>query len=197
MIYIKGVVLFLVIIYSCIINSLSLFAEEKSMPQNRTVRFSSKVKITFVYLRQPGMASNQFAVWIEDKTGKFIKTLYATRFTAKGGWKNRPDSLPTWVEAAQAGSLSNGQIDSVTGATPPAGDLTYLWDCKDNNGNLVPADEYRYCVEGSVRWKSRVLYTGTIKIGGSAQQSTAVRDVYGDDEEEWNMITNVAAEYYP
>ena len=167
------------------------------MPQDKTVKSSSKVKISFVYLRQPGMASNQFAVWIEDNSGKFIRTLYATQFTAKGGWKYRPDSLPTWVEAAQVSSFSNEQIDSISGATPQAGDLTYLWDCKDNNGNLVPVGEYRYFVEGSVRWKSRILYTGTIKLGGSAQQSTAVREVYGDDEEERNMITNVSAEYYP
>ena len=167
------------------------------MPQEKTAQFFGEVKVSFVYLRQTGMASNQFAVWIEDDTGTFIKTLYATRFTAKGGWQNRPESIPTWVEAAQPDSLSNGQIDSITGATPQAGDLTYLWDCKDSNGNLVPAGEYRYCVEGSVRWKSRVLYTGTITVGGPAQQSTAEREAYGDDEEEWNMITNVAAEYYP
>lgn len=197
--YVKGIVatLFVIIICICYTNTSSVFADDKLIPQNGKITVSSKVKISFAYLRQSGRASNQFAVWIEDTTGKYIKTLYATRFTAKGGWKNRPDSIPSWVKAAQASNLSNKQIDSITGATPSAGNLTYSWDCKDYNNNVVPAGKYRYRVEGTVRWKSRVLYTGTIKIGGPAQQSKAKIELYGDDADERNMITNVAAEYYP
>ena len=197
--YVKGIVtiLFVISICICYTNTSLVFADDKPIPQNGKISVSSKVTISFVYLRQSGRASNQFAVWIEDTTGKYIKTLYVTRFTAKGGWESRSDSIPSWVKAAQASNLSNKQIDSITGATPSAGNLSYWWDCKDYNNNVVPAGKYRYRVEGTVRWKSRVLYTGTIKIGGPAQQSKAKVELYGDGAEERNMITNVAAEYHP
>lgn len=43
--------------------------------------------VTFDFEKQSGYASNQFAVWIEDVDGNLINTLYATRFTATGGYK--------------------------------------------------------------------------------------------------------------
>lgn len=57
---------------------------------------SGKVEIKFNYEKRAGIASNQFAVWIEDEDGNFIKTLYVTRFTGNGGYKKRPDALPLW-----------------------------------------------------------------------------------------------------
>lgn len=195
--YIKGVLFSLfVIICFCIFN-IFVFAEDKPILKNSTITDSCKVKVSFVFLRQSGMASNQFAVWIEDDTGEYIKTLYVTRFTAKGGWRYRSNSIPLWVNVVQVAKLSDKQIDSITSATPSAGNLTYLWDCKDYNNNAVPAGKYRYYVEGTLRRDRRVLYTGTINIGGSAQQSKAKSKFFGNNTEERNMITNVVAEYYP
>jgi hypothetical protein len=158
---------------------------------------SQKVEISFVYQKQKGWASNQFAVWIEDPSGKYVKTLYSTRFTAKGGWQKRQQSLPGWVKASQPLNMPSGEIDAITGATPSAGNLAYIWDCKDNNGEMVPAGEYKYIVEGTLRWDNRVLYSGTIKIGDQAQQSTAASEFFGASEQERGMITNVTAKYYP
>ena len=178
-----------------VISASLLLADEKANESTTTI--SPKVEISFVYQRQNGIASNQFAVWIEDSSGKYIKTLYATRFTAKGGWERRPQALPGWVEASQPLNLSSEQIDAITGATPSAGNLTYLWDCKDNNGSMVPAGEYRYIVEATLRWYNRVLYTGTIKIGDTSQQSQATSEFFGDSDNERGMITNVTAKYTP
>jgi conjugal transfer/entry exclusion protein len=55
-------------------------------------------ELTFVFTRQSGHATNQFAVWIEDAQGQYIKTLYAANFTARGGWSRRPASERSMIE---------------------------------------------------------------------------------------------------
>ena len=167
----------------------SAFADTKA---NQTGSVSGKVKISFNYVRQSGIASNQFAIWIEDASGNYIKTLYATRFTAKGGWKRRSDSIPGWVKAAQISGMSKKEIDAVSGPTPSAGRLVYVWDCKDSDGKPVPAGEYRYIVEGTIRWKSRAIFTCNIRIGGQQHESRAQAKFTGGNERERKMISNVA-----
>ncbi|WP_221621529.1 DUF2271 domain-containing protein [Paenibacillus rhizophilus] len=59
---------------------------------------SRTLGISFPFVRQDGIASNQFAVWVEDSRGRYVTTLYATRFIATGGYKLRPEAIPTWVK---------------------------------------------------------------------------------------------------
>lgn len=63
---------------------------------------SPSVKISFPYIRQSGIAGNQFAVWVENANGQFIKTLYVTSYTGKGGYAVRKDCVPTWVRRSGA-----------------------------------------------------------------------------------------------
>ena len=56
-------------------------------------------------------------------------------------------------------------VDAVSGATPQTGEVTYVWDLTDINGNAVPPGEYVVFVEGTLRWKNHVLYSGVIEIG--------------------------------
>jgi hypothetical protein len=195
----KGVISILITLgmLLCVIeiNASPAFAEETE--DKAAAGISPKVEISFAYKKQTGMGSNQFAVWIEDSSGRYIKTLYATRFTAKGGWQKRTQSLPGWVKASQPLNTPSSEIDAITGATPSAGNLTYVWDCKDTRGNMVPAGEYKYIVEATLRMANRVLYSGTIKTGGQAQQSQAASEFFGDSEKERGMIANVTAKYYP
>ena len=81
--------------------------------------------VEFNYEKISGSASNQFAVWIEDMNGKYINTLYATRWTANGGYKNRPDSIALWVEKSNLESMSKAEVDAIAGATPSAGSVSY------------------------------------------------------------------------
>ncbi len=54
------------------------------------------IEISFVFNRMPTIASNQFAVWIENSNGEMIQTLYVTDFTAKRrGYEKRDMSLPS------------------------------------------------------------------------------------------------------
>ena len=153
---------------------------------------SDYVTITFDFEKQSGYASNQFAVWIEDADGNLMKTLYVTHFTADGGYKNRPDSIPLWV--AKANPADN---DIIAGATPKSGALAYIWDYTDANGNAVPDGDYTFCVEGSLRWKNSVIYSGVITVGGEPVDIIAdVQFNYDDltsDSPESSMIGTVRA----
>jgi len=137
------------------------------------------------------MASNQFAVWVEDKNGNLIKTLYVTEFTANGGYKKRPDSLPEWV-----GSKPEKNIDAVTHATPKSSTINSVWDFTDSNGKQVSLDkEYVLFIEGIVHWKDSVLYTGVIDSKSSG--AIKINTTYSTDEAKKNStINNVSATSY-
>jgi hypothetical protein len=134
---------------------------------------SGMVKITFDYEKISGSASNQFAVWIEDMEGNHIKTLYVTKWTANGGYKSRPDSIALWADKSNLASMQKSEIDAVAGATPKAGNLSYYWDLTDASGKTVSPGEYKFFVEGTLRWKNYVLYSGAITIGGEAAEALA------------------------
>ena len=159
------------------------------------------LSVTFDFKRQSGSASNQFAVWIEDLDGSLVKTLYATEYTAEGGWEVRPDSLAAWVRKAMGVS----DFDAVATATPKSGEVSVAWDLKDEQGNAVPPGTYRFVVEGTLRWKNYVLYSGEIAIGGGNAVVQAEPEFFfagdgrqpalGESAPECGMITSVQAAY--
>jgi len=161
--------------------------------------------IYFDFEKNSGYATNQFAVWIEDETGAFIRTLYATKFTAKGGYKKRPDAISQWVSSSNPERLEN--IDALTGATPKSGSLEFLWDLKDENGATVSDGSYNFYVEGTLRWSNSVLYSGLIEVGEFSGENTAVPEYFfiggenggalNETSPETLMITNVRAEFIP
>ena len=168
-------------------------------------RDTDVVVITFDFAKQSGYASNQFAVWIEDANGNFVKTLYATKFTAKGGYEKRPDSIPVWVE--RSGLAGMKDIDAITGATPKSGALRYTWDLTNETGARVPDGTYKFFVEGTLRWKNTVLFSGEIVLNDSASSVEATAEyAYSDSAEqqaltaespENTMLGNVRASYRP
>ncbi len=132
-----------------------------------------RVEISYFLHLQPRMASNQFAVWIEDEDGNYIATVFATRYTAKGGYEHRPISLPQWREASDWDRASPRYVDAVSGATPLSGKHTAIWDCTDDQGRPVAPGTYIYKVEGNIFWENMVIWRGEIKIGGPPDQSEA------------------------
>jgi hypothetical protein len=171
-----------------------------SDPQN------GAVTITFDFQKQDGHGSNQFAVWVDDESGSYIKTLYATWFVATGGYKSRPDSVPVWVRRSGVANMAN--MDAVTSATPSGGPCAYTWDLTDGEGSLVKPGKYKFFVEGTLRWKNHVLYTGEIEVGGATEQTADAETEFtysANDESpaltesspESKMIGAVTATYTP
>jgi len=168
---------------------------------------TAEVTISFEYTRQSGPASNQHAVWIEDMDGNLVKSLFASRWTANGGFKTRPDSIALWAQAADLANMSSADVDAVAGATPSSGIQTYIWDLTDMNGEPVEIGEYKFFVEGTLRWKSFVLYSGIISIRADTEtvQGEAVfhyeaserYDALTADSPENNMIGPVTVTFTP
>ena len=169
---------------------------------------SGEVVITFDYEKISGTASNQFAVWIEDTDGNYINTVYATQWTANGGYKDRPDSIAMWVEKSDISSMPDYYVDAVAGATPKtSGSQSYTWNLKDINGNTVQPGDYRFFVEGSLRWKNYVLYSGVITISDTPVTVTADaaynyeasdnQPALSNESPENAMITAVTANFTP
>lgn len=156
---------------------------------------SPSLTISFDFKRG-GIASSQYAVWIEDAQGKLVRTLYATSFTARGGYSYREDALPVWVEKANLSQLSSRQVDAFTGATPKNGQLVYHWDGTDDTGKQLPAGTYRFYVEGTCYWQSRILFSGSVVWKGEPQPQINVEQKrFHASDSNANMITNVRVFY--
>jgi len=126
------------------------------------------LEVTFTFTRQSGSASNQYAVWIENTEGEYIKTLYATRYTANGGFSIRPTSLPVWVKQSELAKMTKEQVDAVSTATPKTGNVTYAWDGTDSKGAALPTGDYVLVIEGTLRWENQVYYRAPISLGKGA-----------------------------
>jgi len=168
---------------------------------------TGEVIISFEYTKQSGPASNQHAVWIEDLDGRLIKSLFASRWTANGGFATRPDSIALWAERADLANMSSADVDAVAGATPGTGLLSYTWDLTDLSGETILQGDYVFYVEGTLRWKNFVLVSGIITIADDpvTVQGNAVFHYEGSDRYdaltadsvENNMIGAVTAVFVP
>ncbi len=159
---------------------------------------SGMVEISFRYQRQSGMGSNQFAVWVEDSSGHLVKTLIATNFTAgRGGWEFRPQSIPDWVAASGIAEMSQKQIDAVSRATPPAGQVMLKWDLDNAQGDRVSAGEYMIILEGTLRGENRVLYKARLNLDGIAAEARPQPEYFGPATAERTMLADVIVTYTP
>ena len=155
-----------------------------------------RLEISFRFQRG-GIASSQYAIWIEDETGQLVRTLYATSFTAEGGYEYREDAIPVWVSKAKPQTLSSTQIDAITGATPSNGIVTYQWNGTDDKGNRVSAGTYTFFIEGTLYWKSRIVYTGKVDWGGKEQDSIPIKvKRFHSSKTNENMITELKARHF-
>jgi hypothetical protein len=103
-----------------------------------------KFQLRVEMVKGPAHNHPSFAIWLEDLSGKYIKTLFVTqsvgtgiyghgavgneKWDVKPGPQKRPASLPYWLHKRAAAlnvpllpSLENPVTDGETGATPPGG----------------------------------------------------------------------------
>lgn len=173
-------------------------AEESPADEQQEEKTKEKtivgVSIDFDYMRMSGMASNQFAVWIEDSDGNVIKTIYATDFTAgRRGYSNREDTLSHWVKAAEPDSMDETEIDAISGATPQSGHQHFEWDLTDDEGQRVSDGQYSVKLEGTLFWSSNVVYTGVFSAeeAGEGELELLTERSEPDNTDNENMIQNV------
>jgi hypothetical protein len=144
------------------------------------------------------LASNQIAIWIEDERGNFVKTLFATSFTANGGYISRPESLPEWRKAANWKNASKATIERVARPEQPEGNHTVYWDCTDEAGKPVKPGTYSYKIEGNIQWENRVVFTGKIVIGSRENSANASAVYYpASAANKGILVEQVKADFLP
>lgn len=89
----------------------------------------------------------QFAIWLEDTEGNYVRTLYVTERASQKNWmmspkEGRPESLPVWYHASKyepaKNISSNVKLDAVTSATPKGG---IVFDAKlDDKAYVLKAE---------------------------------------------------------
>jgi len=109
----------------------------------------------------------QTAVWVEDASGGFVRTVYVSGFSGRA--KSAQSNLPRW-------SKSSGYrgCDAVTGASIDLGRHLYVWDLTDVEGNRVKAGTYTVRVECS--WWPSMKYERAelaVQVGKQEQQAAA------------------------
>jgi len=180
----------------CLVLSCTQIATQNSANPANTNPASAE--ISFVFNRQSGSSSNQYAVWVEDSRGNLVKTLYATRYTANGGWERRAQSIPLWVSKSGLSTMAKKDIDAFTGATPRTGTQNYRWDGTDKNGNRLAAGEYRVFLEATLRGENRVLYSATVTLGSGSDSPAEAQvrtEYFGNSTSERGMIEGVRVVY--
>jgi len=192
MLYNKGVMkkLFFILILSALVLSCT------SAQQQQVSKHPAAAEITFTFTRQSGSASNQYAVWIENAQGQHVKTLYATRWTAAGGYRSRPSSIPIWVSIFNLANASRDQVDAVSGVTPGTNTVTYTWDGTDSRGALVTNGDYTLVLEGTLRWENQVLYRAPFRLGQGASTPQVSVQYTGDSAAERGMIGGVTVKVH-
>lgn len=107
-----------------------------------------------------GSATHWTAVWVTTENNTFIKTLW--KQGTKYGWTSSQWSthMTTW-NTARAG---NTNVDGYTSATATSysgvnSPVILTWNCKDQNGALVPDGKYKFWVQYAEDTSSQGPYT--------------------------------------
>ena len=173
----KKIILTILIIFTVV--SVNIFAEELNSQKNA-------ISINFEFAKKFGLASNQFAVWVENEKGMLVKNLFVTDFTAGKGWEKRPESLPSWRKA-----VKDADIDSISSATPKSGKLQLQWDTKNEDGEPVEKGIYKIFIEANIKWENTVLFTCEIKIDDNITIGEITEKISGKGYDKQTLITNV------
>lgn len=139
--------------------------------QAQTAPEGKKVTVTYQWVRIPGPGSNQVAIWVEDVRGSYVRTLFATRYTAQGGYVRRPVSLSEWVQKSDWKNAPKEEVDAVSGSTPAAGLQTVTWDGRDRTGKVMPAGTYVIRMEANILNEKKMFFRGEISVGGGNQKT--------------------------
>jgi len=107
---------------------------------------------------------NILAIWIEDSSGKFVKTLLAYA-------DKRKQYLTTWATSTTSSGTVNNSVDAITGATQSShGTRTCNWNGTDYAGNLMPDGDYKVRMELTDKNATGNSASFTFSKGATAQK---------------------------
>jgi hypothetical protein len=107
---------------------------------------------------------NVVAIWIEDNSGKFVKTLLAYAHTRK-------THLNTWEASTTASGSAFNVTDAISGATQNShGTLACQWNSKDYTGKLMADGDYKVRMELTDKNGTGNVASFTFTKGPNAQK---------------------------
>lgn len=134
------------------------------------------------------------AMWLEDKDGKIVKTLYVSQELSDSGYKVGT-WCPDWVKQAQWEKAPKTDVAAVTAPTPLVGDGQMAFDLA--KAGIGPGT-YGFRFQVHVSEEYNVLYRGQFTVGGQ-KSDVKLETVYGpgklDSTEQF--IRDVEVRYLP
>jgi len=138
--------------------------------------------------------SYQTAIWLEDSTGKYLKTLFVSEFLSYGGYHDST-ICPHWNKWADWENASQDIYDAVTQATPSLGTNILKIDCQREK--LAP-DVFRCCIEVHIVDVYNVLWCSEIDLGENwIENKGEILYIPKRHPLASNTITDVRLKYYP
>ena len=110
--------------------------------------------------------SYQTTVWLEDREGNYLKSLYVSEYLAYGGYEDE-EICPDWSRVADWASVPETTFDAVSSATPPLNEEYRV--SLDLAGTGLMEGAYRFGVETHVIEDMNVLFRGEILLDGEAR----------------------------
>lgn len=112
------------------------------------------------YVAEP-YPTYQTAIWLENDSGEFIKSLFVSAWLSYGGY-NSSYVCSTWNSKAKWGDGVTEDVDAVSGPTPEWGvDSHYSFDLTSRG---VAPGLYKCNIETHITDDYNVLYTGDLEF---------------------------------
>lgn len=124
----------------------------------------------------------QTAIWVENKEGEFIKTIYVSGFA--GFVREKQITLSQWAESSKF-----IDADAITSASINMGHHIYTWDLKDHNNESIKNGEYIVRLE--------VFYWPSMKYHLISSPVVIGSEKTGSIIEKGSLVPYFSIEYYP
>ena len=151
--------------------------------------------VTFLFMPPSGIEPTYHsAMWLEDKDGKLVRTLYVSQELSNNEYK-QGYACPDWTKQASWAKADKSMIDAVTGPTPNVGSAAMSFDL--NQLGIAPGS-YRFCFQVHIVDKYNVLFRGTVDAGQTAQE-VKTEELFSPDKPgaSHEIVKDVFVQYLP
>jgi uncharacterized protein DUF2271 len=132
------------------------------------------IDVSFLYMPpQQVEPTYHTAIWLEDASGRMVKTLFVSHDLSATGYKTG-EACPDWIRQAHWESAAPATVDAVTGPTPHVGLGGLQFDV---DALAIPAGVYEFRFQVHITETFNVLYRGSLTIGPGPSEAD-LRVVY-------------------
>ncbi len=156
---------------------------------------AGKLVVSFLYMPPSEIEPTYHtAMWLEDKDGKMVKTLFVSQELSVNEYK-QGIACPTWIKQSSWAKADKSVVDAVTGPTPNVGSGTMSFDL--NQLGIAPGS-YRFCFQVHIVDKYNVLFRGAVDVGQAAQE-VKIEELYSPNKPgaSHEIVRDVYVQYVP